>query len=329
MKNKYEKLNEEYDNLSSQQQKIYYEMNEIKQINEQKSIQICSLENKLSSAIDERRQFEQNISKNKLKYENEISDYQSRITELQLLLDETKFEMIAKQSTDSNKHIQDLNEQLELLKNKYENRLQSTKKQYSEKIVKMNEAVTKLSAARTKLQNELQSVKKNNQLLKTRNAELDDKQTELLQECNRRIESALKHKTSVDKELQELQELHNNKIQGLDTRFEDLLGKYQKSVQENEIIKVAKEQHTMLVKQIDHLHNQLSQSRQEHQKLRQKAQLHYMRRKEEWKKLKQFENNVNKKDEKINQLNNKQINLIKQVEELKKNVKTKTIFYHQ
>merc|ERR1712154_413563 len=150
--------------------------------------------------------------KNKMKFENDISDYQSRNTELQLLLDSIKFEMVEKQSSASNKHIEDLNEQLELLKNKYENRLQIAKKQYSDEIEKMNQAVTKLSAARTKLQNEIHELK--NKLI--------DKE-QINKDCNQKIESALKHKMNVDKELNELQELHNDKMQGFDSRFEDLL----------------------------------------------------------------------------------------------------------
>merc|ERR1712115_80848 len=57
----------------------------------------------------------------------------------------------------------------------------------------------------------------------------------------------------------------------------------------------------MLIKQIDHLHQELKESRDEQQQLRQKAQLHYTRRKEEWKKLKQFENTNNELNKQINQ----------------------------
>eukprot|EP01084_Bolivina_argentea_P124171 220034_1 len=300
MKSKYERLNEEYDNLSSQQQKLYYEMNEMRQLCQQKATQIISLENRLSSATDECHKYEQQISKNKLKYEQQITDYQSKITSLQLALDSAKFEMVTAQSSESNKHIEDLNEQLELLRNKYESKSAQTKTHYSDKVAKMNEAVTKLSAARTKLQKQLMDKEEKHtaemnrlqselQIADTKNSELDDKKALLLEDCNRRIESALKHKSTVDRELQQLQELHENKGEQL----QDLLAKYQQSVQENEIIGVAKEQHQMLVKEIDHLHAQLKQSRDEHQQLRQKAQLHYTRRKEEWKKLKQLEAVVN------------------------------------
>jgi len=70
-------------------------------------------------------------------------------------------------------------------------------------------------------------------------------------------------------------------------------------VQEKELHKVGAGQHEMLVAQVEQLHAQLKQSRDEHGVLRDKAQLHYTRRKEEWKKLKQLEADVHAKDEEL------------------------------
>merc|ERR1712228_997906 len=156
IKSKYTSLNSEYDALSSKQQKIYYEMDEMKQINHQKTVQIHSLEDRLNSTLESVQELEERISSNRIKYDAEISDYQSKITELHLVLDSTKFEMVAKASSHSNKHMEELNEQLAVLKKKYADKQELAKKQYSDKIEKMNEAVTKLSAARTLLTNELQ-----------------------------------------------------------------------------------------------------------------------------------------------------------------------------
>merc|ERR1712013_348339 len=104
----------------------------------------------------------------------------------------------------------------------------------------------------------------------------------------RKVEAAERAKTRSAHELAELQ-----------TKYEEVRSSYHSAVQEKELHKVGAGQHEMLVKQVDELHAQLKQSRDEHSVLRDKAQLHYTRRKEEWKKLKQLEADIHAKDERL------------------------------
>merc|ERR1712129_305097 len=122
----------------------------------------------------------------------------------------------------------------------------------------MNEAVTKLSAARSQLTDDLLASEKKISNLQIDLERAQKSNEQILSDCNARIERALAHKVDVDKDV-------------------------------DEINKIAKSQHQMLQNEIEHLHAQLKASRDEQPALRTKAQLHYSRRKEEWKKLKQLE----------------------------------------
>ncbi|ETO32315.1 putative vesicular transport factor Uso1p, partial [Reticulomyxa filosa] len=267
--------------------------------------------------------------------EGELDEKEKKRQELEQELDQLKKMWTQKEASAREKYEQihtQLKQDIESMKTNLST-FENDKKELENKLEQSTARVTELTTERDNLHNQLQlakdelsthgkqrndieeqlndvmeqleNTKQENKKLHSMNQELTEKQAKMIKDCQTRMENALQQKMSVDVELKELQRLHDTKVNGMDSQLEETLKKYQQLVKANELLKGYQAQNQDLVRQLEQMQKQLDESKNEQLKLRDKAQLHYSRRKEKWKELKQLQQSVKEKDAQLRALNQK------------------------